>query len=105
MDLEKVGRKLSEGAYRNREDFKYDINKIFENARLYNQEETIYYKYANQLQGYVRPMLERLKEPSHDGAEGIRRARNSQQDLEMDDSGEMHQNPKASVGRPNRTSK
>ncbi len=47
MDLEKVSHKLSEGAYRSREEFKRDVNKIFENARLYNQEETIYYKYAN----------------------------------------------------------
>ena len=55
-------KKLSEGMYRTREEFKYDVNKIFDNARIYNQEETIYYKYANQLQGYVRPMLDRLKE-------------------------------------------
>jgi Bromodomain len=57
-----VQKKLSEGMYRTREEFKYDVNKIFDNARIYNQEETIYYKYANQLQGYVRPMLDRLKE-------------------------------------------
>jgi histone acetyltransferase len=49
MDLEKVSRKVNEGAYRSKEDFKKDIVKIFDNARVYNQEETIYYKYANQL--------------------------------------------------------
>ena len=28
------------------EEFKADIKQIFDNARLYNQKETIYYKYA-----------------------------------------------------------
>jgi len=64
LDLEKVQRKLNEGAYRTREQFKYDVTKIFDNARIYNQEETIYYKYANQLQNHVRPMMDRLKEGS-----------------------------------------
>lgn len=40
------------------------MTKIFDNARIYNQEETIYYKYANQLQNHVRPMMDRLKEGS-----------------------------------------
>ena len=70
MDLEKVSRKLADGAYRSREDFKLDITKIFDNARVYNQEETIYYKYANQLQAFVKPMLERLKEPALDPVTG-----------------------------------
>lgn len=60
--MEKVQKKLGEGCYRTREEFKYDITKIFDNARIYNQEETIYYKYANQLQGFVKPQLERVKE-------------------------------------------
>ena len=49
LDLERVQKKLNEGLYRNKDQFKYDIAKIFDNARIYNQEETIYYKYANQL--------------------------------------------------------
>ena len=36
--------------------------KIFDNARIYNTEETIYYKYANQLETLVKVKLERLKE-------------------------------------------
>ncbi len=70
MDLEKVQKKLGEGFYKSREEFKADITKIFDNARTYNQEETIYYKYANQLQAHVKPMLERLKEPLLDPATG-----------------------------------
>ena len=54
------------------------MTKIFDNARLYNQEETIYYKYANQLQNHVRHMMDRLKEgsllaPDPVQAEGKRR--------------------------------
>ena len=63
LDLEKVQKKLTEGQYKSKEDFKSDIIKIFNNARTYNQEETIYYKYANQLQTFVTPFLERLKDP------------------------------------------
>ncbi len=68
--MERVSKKLSEGAYRSKDDFKADITKIFDNARVYNQEETIYYKYANQLQNFVKPMLERLKEPVLDPTTG-----------------------------------
>ena len=39
--------------------------KIFDNARTYNTPETIYYKYANQLQNLVKPMLDRLKDNPH----------------------------------------
>ena len=67
MDLERVQKKLNEGVYKSKDDFRVDITKIFDNARTYNQEETIYYKYANQLQNYVKPMLERLKEPQTGG--------------------------------------
>lgn len=57
-------RKLNEGQYRTRDQFRGDVVKIFDNARTYNQEDTIYYKYANQLQAHVRHMLDRLKEGS-----------------------------------------
>ena len=66
MDLEKVSKNLEEGAYLSREQFKRDLQKIFENARTYNQQETIYYKYANQLEAMVRPMLDRLKETDYE---------------------------------------
>lgn len=65
-------KKLGDGQYQTRDEFKHDVNKIFDNARIYNQEETIYYKYANQLQAFVRPMLERLKETTPpDSIEGV----------------------------------
>lgn len=62
VDLERVSKNLEENVYQTKDHFKRDLQKIFENARTYNQQETIYYKYANQLEAIVRPMLDRLKE-------------------------------------------
>lgn len=44
------------------EEFKKDISLIFENARIYNLKETIYYKYAQQLEAMVQPLLKRLRD-------------------------------------------
>lgn len=56
MDLETVQKKVDatvksdrepdEAFYTNMEEFKKDISLIFENARIYNLNTTIYYKYA-----------------------------------------------------------
>jgi bromodomain-containing protein 9 len=72
MDLETVQKKVdatnnnskdqSEPVYANLEEFKKDISLIFENARIYNQPATIYYKYAQQLETIVQPLLKRLRE-------------------------------------------
>lgn len=35
---------------------------MFDNCRLYNQAETVYYKCANELEEYIRPQLEALKD-------------------------------------------
>ena len=39
---------------------------MFENCRLYNQPETVYYKCANELEEYLKPHLESLKEGTLD---------------------------------------
>ena len=36
--------------------------RIFKNCRIYNQPETVYIKCANELEEYIRPHLESLKE-------------------------------------------
>jgi len=54
MDLETIQKKLDArqtpseevSKYKTVEEFKNDIKLMFENARIYNQQETIYYKYA-----------------------------------------------------------
>jgi histone acetyltransferase len=64
MDLKtvrkKVEKEIADGGYSLIGEFKRDIAQIFENARTYNQKETIYYKYANQLEMLVKHDLERL---------------------------------------------
>lgn len=37
---------------------------MFENARAYNQPETMYFKYANELEDYILPHLNALKDGS-----------------------------------------
>ena len=48
--------------YRCMDDFRGDIKQIFDNARTYNSKETIFYKYAQQLEALVKPMLNRLRD-------------------------------------------
>ena len=66
MDLrtvkENVEKQPKNGGYTSIEEFKRDIAQIFDNARMYNQKETIYYKYANQLEVLVKHDLERLQD-------------------------------------------
>jgi hypothetical protein len=50
----------SAGGYDGINDFKKDIALVFSNARSYNLPETIYYKYADQLEQLVKPELERM---------------------------------------------
>ena len=49
MDLQKVQKKLLDKIYKTKEDFKNDIIKIFDNARTFNDEKSVYHKAANQL--------------------------------------------------------
>ena len=38
------------------------MKRIFTNARFYNQPETIYFKCANELEGFILPYLHSLKD-------------------------------------------
>ena len=42
--------------------FQKDLKLMFENARIYNNPDTIYYKYAHQLEALIQPMLKRLRD-------------------------------------------
>mmetsp|Transcript_23219 Transcript_23219/g.31010 ORF Transcript_23219/g.31010 Transcript_23219/m.31010 type:complete len:104 (+) Transcript_23219:1110-1421(+) len=44
------------------DDFRADIKQIFDNARTYNSKETIFFKYAQQLEALIKPMLNRLRD-------------------------------------------
>lgn len=47
MWLEKVKENLDKAQYTQRDMFKKDILLIFENARIYNAKDTIFYKFAD----------------------------------------------------------
>lgn len=65
MDLETMEKKLeSRKSYRTKSDFAKDVNLIFENAKKYNKSTTIYYRYALNLEEYIKPHLEHMTEPS-----------------------------------------
>ena len=46
--------------------FKKDILQIFENARIYNAKDSIFYKFADILQTFTQPLLDKLKETKLD---------------------------------------
>jgi len=65
MDLETMEKKLElRKSYRTKNDFAKDVNLIFKNAKDYNKPNTIYYRYAVNLEEYIKPHLEHMTEPS-----------------------------------------
>lgn len=66
MWLEKVKENLDKGLYTERNMFKKHILLIFENARIYNAKDTIFYKFADILQTFAQPLLDKLKETKTD---------------------------------------
>lgn len=56
--------------------FKKDIILIFDNARIYNAKDTIFYKFADILQTFAQPLMDKLKETKKDVE--VRRARMGQ---------------------------
>ncbi len=66
MWLARVNEKLIAKEYQHREQFKNDVLLIFQNARVYNQKDTIFYKFAEILQAFAQPYLDKLKETPAD---------------------------------------
>lgn len=66
MWLEKIKENLDKKVYTQRDLFKKDVTKIFDNARTYNAKDTIFYKFADILQVYSQPLLDKLKETKID---------------------------------------
>lgn len=66
MWLEKVKENLDKGLYAQRDQFKRDVILIFDNARVYNAKDTIFYKFADILQTFSQPLLDKLKETKTD---------------------------------------
>jgi len=79
--LEKIQENLDNAYYTHRDMFKKDIIRVFENARIYNAKETIYYKFAEILQSVAQPLLDKLKETDQDTQ--IRKQKQSQMKNEL----------------------
>ena len=62
MDLSTLEKNVESGKYRNKNDFKNDLKKIFNNAKIYNPENSHYYKDAEYLESFIEPDLKKLKE-------------------------------------------
>ena len=56
-DLGTIERKVSHNEYKTFEDFVDDVQLVFDNARLYNPEESVYYKNANQVELDFKALL------------------------------------------------
>jgi histone acetyltransferase len=61
MDLQTLEKNLESGRYKKKEDFENDLKKIFNNARKYNKQGTIYYKFADELEKYISEDINKLK--------------------------------------------
>jgi len=65
MDLETMEHKLeSRKYYRSKEAFIKDVQLIIDNAKTYNKPTTIYYRYAVNLEEYIKPHLEQMTDPT-----------------------------------------
>ena len=62
IDLKTIEKKLLNNEYADQDAFCDDILRIFKNCRIYNQPETVYNKCANELEEYIKPHLQTLRE-------------------------------------------
>ncbi|GCE99564.1 histone acetyltransferase [Zygosaccharomyces mellis] len=65
MDLSTMEMNLNNNRYEKMEEFVYDAKLIFSNCRLYNGENTSYYKYANRLEKFFNTKMKEIPEYSH----------------------------------------
>lgn len=56
-DLGTIERKVAHNQYKTFEDFVDDVQLVFDNARIYNPEESVYYKNANQVELDFKALL------------------------------------------------
>lgn len=68
MDLETIENKLKNDFYESEQQVKENLNKIWENAQLYNPQESVYHKMAKEMQKFClslfKPKEESLKTKS-----------------------------------------
>ncbi|KAL0476949.1 histone acetyltransferase [Acrasis kona] len=61
MDLSTIQGRLESGFYRSKDIFIANMRLVFDNCRMYNHEDTIYYKCANHLEEYFKQQMRKLK--------------------------------------------
>lgn len=61
MDLLTIRQKIDNGKYSNKEEFEADVKLIFTNAKTYNQPNTVYYKYAEEVEAAATKLLSNLQ--------------------------------------------
>ncbi|CCD24776.1 histone acetyltransferase GCN5 NDAI_0D04630 [Naumovozyma dairenensis CBS 421] len=62
MDLSTMEIKLENNKYQKMEDFIYDARLVFNNCRMYNGENTSYFKYANRLEKFFNSKIKEIPE-------------------------------------------
>lgn len=62
LDLATMERRLSTRFYKKLAEFVYDMNKMFDNCRLYNDSRTPYYACAESLEGFFISKLKSFRE-------------------------------------------
>jgi hypothetical protein len=61
MDLQTIREGIDKNRYHSKENFEDDIKLVFSNAKSYNHKNTIYYKYAVEVESYADKLLSNLK--------------------------------------------
>jgi hypothetical protein len=61
MDLQTIKQKIDLGKYSNKEEFETDVRLVFSNAKTYNQPNTVYYKYAEEVESVANKLLSNLQ--------------------------------------------
>lgn len=61
-DIQTMKRKAKNKEYKTLTEFSNELKRMFDNCRLYNAKNTIYTKYANQLESFIWPMLQTIQE-------------------------------------------
>lgn len=61
MDLQTIKQKIDLGKYANKDEFEADVRLVFTNAKTYNQPNTVYYKYAEEVEAAAVKLLANLQ--------------------------------------------
>ncbi|KAF8817954.1 histone lysine acetyltransferase GCN5-A, partial [Cardiosporidium cionae] len=61
-DISTMRRKARHGEFKKRHQFGEELKRMFDNCRIYNSPQTIYYKYANELEAYIWPKFLAIEE-------------------------------------------